>query len=141
MYETTMEIEFPAEFIVYGTAVSSQASTRSRRRWKMEVKDASLSAMPEGHFWFEGPAALTLYYFPSVAMIGDVDNIIKPIQDALTGHVLKDDSQIDRVLAQRFNPETAIPFSEPSKVLTKAITSSESVLYVKISNDPYEDIP
>jgi crossover junction endodeoxyribonuclease RusA len=135
-----MEIDFPVEFIVYGTAVSLQASTKSKNIWKTEVKTASYDSLPEGHFWYEGRAALTLYYFPSEAMIGDVDNIIKTVQDALSKHILKDDHQIDRVVVQRFDPDATFEFTDPSATLEKALFSPESALYVKISNDPYEDL-
>lgn len=34
---------------------------------------------------FQGPVAATIFYFPSAAMQGDIDNIVKPILDALVG--------------------------------------------------------
>jgi crossover junction endodeoxyribonuclease RusA len=135
-----MEIDFPVEFIVYGTAVSLQASPKSKNAWKTEIKTASYASLPQGHFWYEGRAALTLYYFPSETMIGDVDNIIKTVQDSLSKHILKDDHQIDRVVVQRFNPDATFEFTDPSTTLEKALFSAESALYVKISNDPYEDL-
>jgi hypothetical protein len=135
-----MEIEFPLEFVVYGTPVSSGASSRSKRAWKAEVKEASYLALPEGHFWYEGPAALTLYFFPIAPMSGDIDNIIKMTQDALTAHILRDDRQIERVVAQRFDPGSVFAFTDPSDVLAAAITSDEPALYVRLSTDPYEDL-
>lgn len=135
-----MEIDFPVEFVVYGTAVSLQASAKSKNAWKADVKTASYDSLPEGHFWYEGRAALTLYYFPSEAMIGDIDNIIKTTQDALNGHILKDDHQIERVVVQRFNPDATFEFTDPSTTLEQALLSQESALYVKLSNDPYEDL-
>lgn len=135
-----MEIEFPIEFIVLGTPISSQGSSRSKKAWKETVKRASYDALPQGHFWFEGAVAITLYYFPSEAMQGDVDNIIKMTIDALVGHILKDDHQVDRILIQRFYPDAVFEFNDPSERLVEAIMSDESSLYVRVSTDVFEEL-
>ncbi len=135
-----MDITFPCEFVVYGTPISSGGSGKSKSKWKQTVKDASLSALPQGHFCYEGPVSLTLYYFPAAQMIGDIDNIIKMTQDALCKHILMDDKQVERVVVQRFNPDGVFQFTDPSEVLLKALTSEESVLYVRISSNPHEEL-
>ena len=46
-----MEIEFPIEFLVKGTPVSLQAKRpESREEWKVRVKTASTSVIPQPHF-------------------------------------------------------------------------------------------
>ena len=44
----------------------------------------------------------TLFYFPAVEMAGDIDNIVKPVLDALGKHIYVDDRQVHRVLVQNF---------------------------------------
>ena len=114
----SVEIQFPLEFVVEGTAVSLQAKRReSIDRWKSRIVEASRPVLPEGHFATEASLAITLYYFPDEEMEGDLDNIVKPILDALSRHVYMDDRQVERILVQRFEPETPFEFGSPTTVL------------------------
>jgi crossover junction endodeoxyribonuclease RusA len=107
----TVEIQFPVEFVVQGTPVSLQAKRReSIREWQATVKRASRSVLPEGHFTAQGPIAVTLYYFPDALMQGDIDNIVKPILDALKRLIYVSDHQVERVLVQKFEPEHVFGF-------------------------------
>src|SRR5215204_4961853 len=118
------EIQFPIEFVVSGTAVSLQnKGRRSLRNWQARVKEASRVALPDAHFASESPIAITLYYFPGTSMQGDIDNIIKPILDALNRHIYVNDYQVQRVLVQKFEPDNIFPFSSPSSTLAVALTA------------------
>ena len=135
----TVEIEFPVEFIVFGTPVSLGAKRAdSRAAWKQRVRRASLTALPDGHFCSAGPISVTLFYFPAAEMEGDVDNIVKPILDAMCKHVYFDDKQVERVLVQKFEPGRIFQFSNPSKVLENALGLEKPLIYVRLSNDPTE---
>jgi crossover junction endodeoxyribonuclease RusA len=104
----SVEIRFPVEFVVEGTPVSLQARGRRRkslREWQARIRETSRTALPEGHLATESPIAATLYYFPAVPMQGDIDNIVKPILDALSKHIYLDDHQVHRVLVQKFEPD------------------------------------
>jgi len=95
----SVEIEFPFEFVVEGTPVSGQRRRREPvRQWQMRIVEASRRALPEGHFASGGPISVTLYYFPSALMLGDLDNIVKPILDAMCNHIYLDDRQVERLL-------------------------------------------
>jgi hypothetical protein len=101
----TVEISFPFEFNVFGTPVSLQAKRAvSRLAWKQRVKDASQTALPEGHFSTTNPLSVTLFYFPSSEMQGDVDNIVKPVLDALRQHIYQDDRQLSGFGFRNSNP-------------------------------------
>ncbi|WP_281271362.1 RusA family crossover junction endodeoxyribonuclease [Humitalea rosea] len=113
-------------------------------RWKNEVKEAARNRVRETAEWTyleEEPLALTIYYFPTAPMGGDIDNIVKPIMDALIGVVHLDDQVVERVVAQKFEPGVRWTFAEPSEQLAAAldtITASESpapVVYVRADND------
>jgi hypothetical protein len=73
----SVEVLFPLEFVVRGTPVSFQAArAKSKEAWKKRVKEASYDALPEGHFSTEASISITLFYFPSTEMQGDIDNIV-----------------------------------------------------------------
>jgi hypothetical protein len=137
----SLEIEFPIEFLVYGTPVSAQAkSAPSRDEWKERVKAASSDVIPNPHFASDEPLAATLYYFPSEPMPGDVDNIVKFVLDAMTHHIYLNDKQIQRVVVQKFEPGNVFKFSQPSEKLLQALAGERPVLYVRLSNDPFEEL-
>lgn len=137
-----MEPDFPMEFLVKGTPVSLQASSRSGAKddWKDRVRQASLTEAGRGKWATTERLAATLFYFPAYEMPGDLDNIVKPILDALMPQIYLDDSQIDRLVVQRFKPENIFPFSSPSDKLLKAMQTAKPVLYVKLSKDLLEEI-
>jgi hypothetical protein len=136
-----VELTFPIEFLVRGTPVSFQhGRAEARNEWKERVKAASSTALPEGHLISQARLAATLFYFPDAPMQGDVDNIIKLVLDALCNHIYVDDSQVDRVVAQRFAPGNVFAFGSPSAALEKALKHPKSVLYVRLSHDPFEEL-
>jgi crossover junction endodeoxyribonuclease RusA len=96
--------------------------------------------LPESHFASEDRLAITLYYFPVAVMRGDIDNIVKPILDALKNHIYIDDRQIQRVLVQKFESGNAFSFRQPSPMLENALEQPKPALYVRISNNPFEDL-
>lgn len=136
-----MEIEFPIEFIVRGTPVSLQAKRpEAREEWKEIVKTASASAIPQPHYASEDRMAVTLYYLPGGSMQGDVDNIVKPILDALSRHIFLDDRQVERVVVQKFESGNMFEFTQPTVTFSEALGGERPLLYVRISNDPFEEL-
>ena len=73
-------------------------------------------------------------------MQGDVDNIVKPILDALSRHIYLDDQQIERVVVQKFELGFRFSFAKPSGALAEALRETEPVLYIRVSSDPFEDL-
>lgn len=137
----SVEIEFPLEFVVQGTPVSLQAERReSIDEWKARVVNASRPALPEGHFATDAPLAITLFYFPAAEMQGDLDNIIKFILDALDRHIYMSDRQIQRILIQKFEPGNVFEFASPSVTLQDALSRAKPLLYIRLSDDPFEDL-
>ena len=136
-----VEIEFPLEFLVAGTPVSLAAKRReSIDQWKARIVEATRSILPEGHFATERPVAATLFYFPAAEMAGDIDNIVKPVLDALGKHIYLDDRQVHRVLVQKFEPGNVFGFGAPSAILQDALNKAKPVLYIRLSSDPFEDL-
>lgn len=137
----SVEIGFPLEFVVAGTPVSLQAKRREALdEWKSRIVQASRTVLPEAHFATDDPLAITLYYFPASEMQGDVDNIVKPILDALERHIYVDDRQVQRILVQKFEPGNVFGFTRPSAMLGAALEQTKPALYIRLSDDPFEDL-
>ena len=68
-------------------------------------------------------------------MEGDLDNILKPILDALCALVYIDDQQIERILVQKFEPSRLMSFSDPTPALADALEREGPVVYVRIDDD------
>lgn len=135
---------FPFEFHLVGTPISLQGSTDSKERWRNSVEAAARNRLKEAVDWVylqEEPLAFTVYYFPVASMTGDVDNIVKPIVDALRQVAYTDDQLIERVVAQKFEPRLDWSFVAPSAQLATALDAisaadgPEPVVYVRIDND------
>lgn len=137
----TVEIEFPVEFIVPGTPVSLQIKRpEARAAWKERVKNASYAALPEGHFSTGVPISVTLFYFPNNEMQGDIDNIVKPVLDALCNHIYADDRQVERVWVQKFEPGRVFQFDNPSAMLSQALVGERPLLFVRLGDDLTEGL-
>jgi crossover junction endodeoxyribonuclease RusA len=136
-----MEIAFPIEFLVRGTPVSlSSQNANAREQWKNRIKDASSRALPSPHFASVERLAVTIYYFPAELMQGDVDNIVKLILDGMCRHVFVDDQQVERIVIQKFEPGSIFSFSKPTPLMIEAINGQKPILYIRVSNDPFEEL-
>lgn len=136
-----MEIAFPFEFNVSGTPVSLQAKRRaSLVDWKNQVKQASFQSLPEGHFSSDAAISVTLFYFPDAPMQGDIDNIVKPILDALCRHIYMDDRQVERVWVQKFELARCFSSEVRRQLWRVRSTATKPVLYVRLSDNPIEGL-
>jgi hypothetical protein len=135
-----LEPELPSEFVVTGTAISLGASAASRSQWQESIRGAARQALPEGAWLLTDPLAVTIYLFPSADLSGDVDNRVKPILDAMGGCVFVDDEQVERIVVQKFEPGRVFPFGDPSAALSTALETDESVVYIRVTDDLYEDL-
>lgn len=95
--------------------------------------------MPDGAWLLTGPLAVTIYIFPGGRLHGDVDNRVKHILDAMAGVIYLEDSQVHRVVAQKFETGNLYPFSAPTRTLVEALQAIEPVVYVRITDDPLEE--
>lgn len=83
---------------------------------------------------------MTIYYFPAEPMQGDVDNIVKLILDGMCRHVFVDDQQVERIVIQKFEPGSIFSFSKPAPLMIEAINGQKPILYIRVSNDPFEEL-
>jgi crossover junction endodeoxyribonuclease RusA len=132
--------DLPIEFVVEGVAVSLQASAPTRAAWRETIRAAGAVVVPGDAWALTERVAVTIYYFPEGAMIGDVDNIVKPILDAMTGPIYVDDRQVERVVVQKFEPDNVFSFSNPSQTLVAALAKEGAAVYIRVIDDPHEDL-
>ncbi len=78
---------------------------------------------------------MTILYFPPATMTGDIDNIVKPILDALRPGIYLDDQQVARVWVQKFEPESAVSFSSPTSRLLEALERPRPLVYIRVDSD------
>lgn len=131
-------IPFPLEIVIEATPISSQASASSREVWKQVVAEGTkqrLRAVTEWAWLDLRATAVTIFYFPVAKMEGDVDNIIKPILDAMETVVYPADNVVERVLVQRFEPGMTWSFSAPTSQLAVALDTPPPVVYIRIDDD------
>lgn len=129
---------YPFELVVEGTPISLQGSSASKERWKAIVRSAGQErarATDEIGYLYPCPVALTIYYLPAAPMIGDVDNIVKPIIDALIDVAYRDDSFVERVSVQKFEPGVEWEFNNLTDQLAKVLDLPSPVVYIRVVDD------
>jgi hypothetical protein len=67
-------------------------------------------------------------------MKGDIDNIVKPILDALEKLIYVEDNQVARVWVEKFEPDTTAAFSEPTPTLAATLDLDTPVVYVRVDD-------
>lgn len=125
------------EVVIAGTPVSLQTKRRtSHDRWKLTVQRAAEMQVPEGEALggYDHPDLdVALVYFHRGPMDGDLDNIVKPILDGLTGPVWGDDRQIARLVVRRVRLDglaTVLGTLLPERV-QDALRDEEEFVYVR----------
>jgi hypothetical protein len=74
----------PWDFVVLGVPASVQAKPSTKQRWKTKVAASALSAWPAGEGPLTDKVQIHITFYHESAPL-DVDNMLKPIQDALFG--------------------------------------------------------
>jgi hypothetical protein len=120
--------------------MSLQGNRANLRTWKEFVARRANTAWGVRPPIQTGELHLTLVYLSGVQP-ADVDNIIKPIQDALVGLVLSDDSLIVAVEShRRLLTGSFDPMRLPPLLLTGLLTGRECV-YVRLRDaQPLEEL-
>lgn len=132
-------VPFPLELVIGRTPLSAQASNpRARHEWKNTVGGSArerINSTRELYFLDDRPLMATIFYFPPTRMVGDMDNVVKPILDALTHIAYPDDRCIERILVQKFEPGVSWSFVSPSAALESAINMEKPALYIRLDDD------
>lgn len=125
----------PFEFTIKGPPISLQAKNASRNRWKATVAAAATAATPEGSTPTTDKVAISItYYYEGDSP--DVDNIIKPIQDALIGIVYADDAQIVQAKSAKTRIDGSFTIQGASSVLLMAFSGRDAFVHIRVTEPP-----
>ena len=130
----------PFEFVKSGPPVSQQTRRRARvREWTQEVRDVVR------RYWgtesaYAGEVAVAITCFFDGASL-DVDNVPKPILDALKGLVYSDDSQVTDLLCRKRDLKGDLRIQNPSPTLLTTLSGSEQFLHIVVVNALSEEVP
>lgn len=108
------------------------------RQWQGFVKSEALRYWTSAPLIMDDPISITLIYLYSEAAL-DVDNVLKPIQDALIGLVYSDDSLVTDVIIRRRELGGTFDLSRVSSVLIDGFEYGDEFVYVHIANAPPQD--
>jgi crossover junction endodeoxyribonuclease RusA len=122
----------PFEFTIQGPPVSNQTRNRARlRQWKADVRAAAQARVPANSAPVADAVQFTVtYYYEGDSP--DVDNIIKPIQDALNGVVFVDDAQVAETKARKRLLDGSYQIKGASGVLLQGFAGGVSFLHVRV---------
>lgn len=120
---------FPVEAVVAGVPRAHNA--HSRKRWQDVVKSVT-----RGSWTRASPSQtfVTILYFSEGPMQGDVDNIVKPILDAMNKGPYEDDSQVKRVIVEKFEPGDDVAFERTTPHLIQALSLQPPVVYIRVDD-------
>jgi Holliday junction resolvase RusA-like endonuclease len=128
------------EFVIPQRPVSQQARRRDRvREWRVFVAEHARGAVGPAHELLTGPVALRLLYLYDEVVL-DVDNILKPIHDALIGVLFEDDSAVTDVEIRRRWRGATFTLNAVSPVLAAGLELGKESVYVALTNAPPQDV-
>ncbi len=130
----------PFEFVIDGPPVSQQARRRARvHEWRDQVRAVAEEHWPSGELPVAEPVMLTItYFYDSVSM--DVDNIPKPISDALKELAYLDDEQVTDILCRKRNLNRVLRVENTSEILTDGLARGNEFLYVVVEVAPNQEV-
>lgn len=126
------------DFLVSRRPVSHQVKRRANlQSWKQFVRAEAQKAWG-GKAALAAPCQLTIVYFCQENP-ADIDNIIKPIQDALVGLVYVDDAFVTDMDSHRRPLTDSFDLTNLPLLVIQAIVTGQECVYVRVaSSKPIE---
>lgn len=130
----------PFEFTIQGPPVSHQTRNRTRlQQWKADVRTAAQARVAAGHTPVPDPVTITItYYYEGDSP--DVDNIIKPIQDALNELVFIDDAQVAETKSRKRPLNGSYQIKGASGVLLQGFAAAVGFLHVRVESNVHNGV-
>lgn len=128
------------EFMIPQRPISAQVKRRKTlQAWKETVRRHADAAWAGKASITAGALQLTVVYL-YVGPRADADNIIKPIQDALTGVIFRDDTMVTDVESHVRRVDTEFDTSGLSKLLAAHLATGTDGVYLRLAHSrPLED--
>lgn len=124
----------PFEFRIKGPPVSAQTKRRNRlRAWKQQVANAAQAELGTTPPCQCNVRVTITYYYDGDTP--DVDNIIKPIQDALIGLVYDDDSQVVDTRSRKKSLDDSYKLRGASSVLVLGFAEGDNFLHITVEEN------
>jgi len=130
----------PFEFTIQGPPVSNQTRNRARlQQWKQEVRAAAQGRVLAGAAAVADEVQITItYYYEGDSP--DVDNIIKPIQDALNGLVFVDDAQLAETKSRKRPLNGSYQIKGASGVLLEGFSAGVGFLHIRVERNVHNGV-
>ena len=125
----------PFEFTIKGPPISQQAKSPSRRRWKTAVAAVASAKVQAGDIPTNDEVAIKITYYYE-GDTPDVDNIIKPIQDALIGIVYVDDAQVVQAISSKTRIDGSFQIRGASAELLLAFSNRDAFIHIVVTTPP-----
>ena len=129
----------PWDVCVLGVPASLQGSSSRRHRWKTEVATAARAAWPGADPPLVRPLRVKITYFHNAAPL-DVDNMIKPIQDALIGIVYDDDKRVHDVSGSLRDLSGSFQLDRLTEALATGFLSKGPFVHIHIEEPPNMEV-
>jgi crossover junction endodeoxyribonuclease RusA len=128
------------EFVVDGPPVSQQTRRAQRRKdWKNKVRQAAENHWSSAHNIATGLVMFQITYFYSDDNL-DVDNIVKPIQDAIIGLAYVDDAQITDLTVRKRNLSSNFIIENISLTLAEGFSRGDEFLHIVVADAPDQEV-
>lgn len=137
---------FMTDLIVVGRPKSLQSNTA---HWQRTVRNSAQSALGPSPAFTTGPVHAGFHWFCDfrAPRAPDLDNVLKPTFDALTGLAFADDDQISDIRATRIDLNS-LPLrgasaadygSWPAKLAEHLLSTSgpEEFVYIQVTDPPH----
>ncbi|GJI96467.1 hypothetical protein RugamoR57_31850 [Duganella caerulea] len=124
------------DFLLPRRPVSHQAKdAKNKQAWRDYVYGRAMTIWPTRPL-VNYPLKFTMVYLSDDPAPGDINNFVKPVQDALRALIYADDSMILDVSAHMRLLSEPNSISGLPGVLARAIIDGEACVYVAISDSP-----
>lgn len=130
----------PFEFVIDGPPISQQTRRRERlRNWIREVQSEARRHWPSDELPISSLVMVKItYFYESVSL--DVDNISKPILDALKGWVFADDDQVTDLLCRKRNLRGRFRVEDASGILSERLDRELEFLHIVVRDAPDQEV-
>ena len=127
------------EFCVHGRPILAQTANRSRILvWQQQVRAAAMAGWPTARPPFTVPVELRITHYVEWP-VGDMDNLIKPIQDALQGIVYVDDGAVKDVSGNWRDIDAPFRVRYLARPLAEAFSDGRPFVHVRLWLAPEEE--
>lgn len=127
------------DFVVVGVPISNQGTGPNLQAWRAAVATEAQTRWKKPVLLRELKGIIINFYLGNKPSL-DVDNLSKPIFDAMEGIVYKNDRQIRQAEIAHVRIDAPFVFMGASKVIVSAVQAGNQFVYVRIE-DPVDPFP